>query len=87
MKQPKLLNGRELKTALKMLEGWKVNPKGTALLYVASFKNHIDALVFIARVTVNAQVLDHHPDLLFTYKKVKVTLTTKDAKGITKKRY
>ncbi len=74
MKQPKLLNGRELKTALKMLEGWKVNPKGTALLYVASFKNHIDALVFIARVTVNAQVANTHALISLWRRTVSISL-------------
>ncbi len=85
MKQPQVLTKNELKKALRSLEDWSLNPKGSALVCVLTFKNHIDALVFIARITVNAQVLDHHPEILFTYKKVKVTLTTKEVKGITQK--
>ena len=85
MKDQKILKKGELKKALKTLPNWNLNPKETALVFTATFKDHVDALVFIARATVNAQVLGHHPEIVFTYKKVKVTLTTKDVKGITKK--
>lgn len=81
----KLLTKTELKKALKKLDMWSVNPKGTLLARTYNFKTHIDALVFIARVTVHAQVLDHHPDILFTFRKVKLTLTTNEVKGLTKK--
>lgn len=70
---------------LKQLPNWSVNPKGTVLTHTRQFKNHIDALVFIARITVLAQVADHHPDITFTYKKVKLSLTTHDLKGLSKK--
>lgn len=81
----KLLTKTDLKKLLKKVDAWEVNPKNTVLSQTRIFKNHIDALVFIARVTVHAQVLDHHPDILFTYKKVKLSLTTHDLKGLTKK--
>jgi len=81
----KLLTKTELKKALKKLDMWSANPKGTSLVRTYNFKTHIDALVFIARVTVHAQVLDHHPDILFTFRKVKLTLATNEVKGITKK--
>lgn len=85
MKIPKLLKKSEITKKLKSLEGWSINPKGTVLSRTFTFKNHIDAMVFIARATVNAQVLDHHPEIVFTFKKVRVSLTTKDAGGITAK--
>lgn len=50
-----------------------------------SFDSHVEALVFIARITVHSEVLQHHPDIKFTYKKVKVKLTTHEPKGLTKK--
>jgi 4a-hydroxytetrahydrobiopterin dehydratase len=80
-----LLNKKEIAKALKKLPDWSANPKETAITHTRTFKNHIDALVFIARITVHAQVLGHHPEILFTYAKVKITLTTHDAKGLTKK--
>jgi 4a-hydroxytetrahydrobiopterin dehydratase len=85
MKKSTPLKSVELKKALKALPLWSVNPKATVLSRTFSFDNHIDALVFIARATVHAQVLDHHPEILFTFKKVKISLTTHDIKSITKK--
>ena len=81
----KLLTKAEITKTLKSLNGWTLNAKGTALSHVYAFSNHIDALVFIARITVHAQVLDHHPEIIFSFKKVKVTTTTHDAKGLTAK--
>lgn len=85
MKKPTPLKSVELKKALKVLPLWSINPKATVLSCTVTFNNHIDALVFIARITVHAQVLDHHPEIVFSYKKVKVSLTTHEVKAITKK--
>jgi 4a-hydroxytetrahydrobiopterin dehydratase len=80
-----LLKKAVLTKELKKLPEWSLNPKATSLSCTRTFKNHIDALVFIARITVHAQVLDHHPEIVFTFKKVKVVLTTHDVKGLTSK--
>ena len=85
MKKPVALKKSELTKALKSLPSWSLNPKGTVLSQTFTFNNHLDALVFIARITVHAQVLDHHPEILFTFKKLKVSLTTHDVKSVTKK--
>jgi len=85
MKSSKLLKKKEVEKALKKLPSWNANPKQTSIATTRTFNNHIDALVFIARITVHAQVEDHHPEIVFTYNKVKVTLTTHDVKGLTKK--
>ena len=79
-----LLKKAELAKFQKQIPTWILSPKATSFSRLFNFKNHLDALVFIARVTVHAQVLDHHPDILFSYKKVKVTLTTNDVKGLTR---
>jgi 4a-hydroxytetrahydrobiopterin dehydratase len=79
----KTLTKAQLTKQLKGLSDWTVSTKGTALQQTFTFKDHVAALVFIARLTVHAQVLNHHPEILFTFKKVKVTLTTHECKGIT----
>ncbi len=79
-----LLKNTELEKECKKLTLWSRNKKQTELSRIFTFNGHIDALVFIARITVHAQVLTHHPEILFTYAKVKVILTTHDVKGITK---
>lgn len=79
-----LLNKREISAVLKKHEGWSVNSKETQFYKTFTFPKYIDALVFIARITVHAEVLQHHPDIEFTYAKVKVKLSTHDLKGLTK---
>lgn len=80
-----LLTKTELKKGMKKLPDWSVNPKETQLYKTFTFKKHVDALIFIARITVHAEVQQHHPDIEYSYAKVKVKLTTHDVKGLTKK--
>ena len=84
MKKTALLKPRDLKALAKQLPEWSVSNKSTNIKRTFSFDSHVEALVFIARVTVHAEVLQHHPDIKFTYQKVAVTLTTHDVKGLTK---
>jgi len=79
-----LLTEREIQKVLKKHKGWKVNSKSTQLFCTYTFQSYIDALIFIARISVHAEVLKHHPDIEFTYAKVKVKLTTHALKGLTK---
>jgi len=81
----KLLTKKVLESALKKLPDWKTNPKTTTLYKTFTFDTHVNALTFIARITVFAEVAGHHPDIEFTYAQVKVKLTTHDVKGLTKK--
>lgn len=84
MKQKRvLLNKREISAVLKKHADWSVNPKETQLYRTFTFSKYIDGLVFIARVSVHAEVLQHHPDIEFSYGKVKIKLTTHDLKGLT----
>jgi len=75
---------REVTSFLKAHAAWKADAAYKKLTHTRTFNTHVDALVFIARVTVHAQVLEHHPDITFTHRKVKIVLTTHDVKGITK---
>jgi 4a-hydroxytetrahydrobiopterin dehydratase len=84
MKKPVLLKKSEINKELKKVDSWQLNSKATIIHKTVTFKEHLDALVFIARATVHAQVLNHHPDIEFSFKKVKVSLTTLDIKGLSK---
>lgn len=79
-----LLTKREIERALKKHVSWSMNTKETMFFKTFTFKTYIEALVFIARISVHAEVLKHHPDIEFSYAKVKVKLTTHELKGITK---
>lgn len=70
---------------MKELPDWKLNKAETTL--TASFANpdYISGLVMIARIAVHAEILNHHPDIKFTYHKLTVSLTTHEVRGISVK--
>jgi len=43
------------------------------------------ALMFVSAVGQLAERADHHPDILITYRKVTLTLSTHSAAGLTEK--
>lgn len=53
-----------------------------------TLKNFTDALGFVNKIGIEAEKLDHHPDILIhSYKKVKITLTTHSKGKVTEKDY
>ena len=48
------------------------------------FKDFREAMVFVNKVAEVAQGQGHHPDILITYKTVKLTLTTHKIGGLSK---
>lgn len=80
----KTVTKTELKRFLKKHEGWQANKKETELKCEVEFPNYIDGLVLIARIAVHAEILNHHPDITYSYNRLRVKLTTHEAKGITK---
>lgn len=83
-KSAKVLSKKELKKLAKNYPRWKLDAKQTKLTQTFVFPQHIDALIFIARMTVNAEILKHHPHVTFTHLTVKVVLTTQEIKALTK---
>ena len=80
----KPLTKPQLKKALKTLDAdWVLQSKDTKMTRTFSFRNYIEAFIFVARITVHSEVMQHHPVVQLSYGKVKVTLTTHDAKGLT----
>ena len=63
---------------------WKITPKQTKLSRQFSFNNAVEALSFIAKIIVHAEVLQHHPDIEFSNVNVKCSLTTHKLKCLTK---
>jgi 4a-hydroxytetrahydrobiopterin dehydratase len=67
--------------AAQMPEGWQ----GDQLLIWRewSFETYLDGVNFAERVAQQAESVNHHPDLLIRYKKVRVSYSTHDAGGVT----
>ncbi len=69
--------------SLSALAGWTLQGED-AITKQFILEDHITALGFVVRVATAAEVMDHHPDIHWAYNRVRFTLSTHDAGGLTK---
>jgi 4a-hydroxytetrahydrobiopterin dehydratase len=79
------LSEKQVEKELQKLSEWKPNKKHTEISKEYSFPNFVAALAFLAKVTVHAEVMDHHPVAELSYGTLVLTLSTSTVKGLTKK--
>ena len=77
------LTTKEINLRLKGIPDWSKRAK--TILRIFKFADFLHSLDFVNRVAKKAQKLNHHPDIDIRYDKVKLTLTTHDAGGLTEK--
>lgn len=80
---PEKLNDESITGWLESRKGWK--RKDDALVKDFAFPSFRDSIVFVNRMATLADEHEHHPDIDIRYDKVRVTLSTHDAGGITEK--
>jgi 4a-hydroxytetrahydrobiopterin dehydratase len=68
---------------LTRLKGWKI--EGSELVKTFSFKDFRGSLGFVNQVGELAERAGHHPDIDIRYNRVRLSLTTHDAGGLTAK--
>ncbi len=78
-----LLTEAEIKQQLNNLSNWTL--EGVKLQLNRTFKNFVQAIEFVNKLVEPAESAGHHPDIEISYNKVKITLTTHDAGGLTQK--
>jgi 4a-hydroxytetrahydrobiopterin dehydratase len=83
-KQPTIQLQKAFKTQFEKLDGWVLNAKATEISKSIEFTSFINALAFVAKIAVHAEILDHHPTITLSYKTVTILLTTHDKGGLTK---
>ncbi|MEH2325968.1 MAG: 4a-hydroxytetrahydrobiopterin dehydratase [Nostoc sp.] len=76
-----LLTEAEIQESAKVLSGWTV--QGSNLQITRTFNNFIQAIEFAGKLVEPTESAGHHPDIEISYNKVKITLTTHDAGGLT----
>lgn len=76
------LKEAEIETQLLDLEGWKI--KDDTLVKDFGFKGFSTAISFINSLVPVADKLNHHPTFTNSYNRVAISLTSHDAKGLTK---
>jgi 4a-hydroxytetrahydrobiopterin dehydratase len=69
--------------ALKDLPGWSLVEGREAISKSYKFKSFSEAFGFMARVALEAEKLDHHPEWFNVYNRVEVVLATHSAQGLT----
>lgn len=76
-----LLTEAEIQQHAKVLSDWTV--ENSKLQITRTFKDFIQAIEFVNKLVEPAESAGHHPDIEISYNKVKITLTTHDAGGLT----
>lgn len=79
------LTEAERETALKQFPRWKLRDDGLAMEAELKFADFNAAFGFMTRVAIYADKADHHPEWFNVYDKVRVTLTTHDAGGLSQR--
>ena len=76
----KKLSSQEISDALSELEGWEI--ENGQIVQTFEFDAYKDGINFASAVGYLADNLNHHPDLLITFGKVRVSMHTHDVGGI-----
>jgi 4a-hydroxytetrahydrobiopterin dehydratase len=71
------------KLAKQLPPSWSVVEK--ELQCDRKFPDFVTAMNFVNQIVAPAEAAAHHPDIYISYNKVKITLTTHDAGGLTQK--
>ena len=75
--------GTEVRRRMADLPDWTV--EGEVISRQFTFSGFPEAIAFVVRLGFAAEAVDHHPDLLINYKRVKVSYSTHSEGGLTEK--
>jgi 4a-hydroxytetrahydrobiopterin dehydratase len=81
MARRKLLTEAEIAPRLAEVPRW--TRIGSAITRSWEFEDFAEALAFINKVGALAEAMNHHPDIVNSWNKVTLTLTTHDRGGLT----
>ena len=68
---------------LNTATGWELKDGEITRFY--KFKDFSEAMAFVNKIAGLAEAADHHPDIDIRYNKVRLTLSTHSAGGLTEK--
>lgn len=74
-------SAEEAQAHLSKLNGWKI--EDGELVKTFQFRHFRDSLAFVNRVGELAEEAGHHPDIDIRYNRVRLSLVTHDAGGLT----
>jgi 4a-hydroxytetrahydrobiopterin dehydratase len=77
----RLLDPAEVARQLETLPGWSTD--GTSLHRSIEFPSFPEAIAAVATLAIDAEEMNHHPDIDIRWRTVNLTLSTHSAGGIT----
>lgn len=78
------LTAEGIREALAKLPGWAAEGDA-ALTRTFRLADHVEAMGLVVRVATVAEVLNHHPEVLWVYNRVTFRLSSHDAGGVTER--
>ena len=76
------MSPEQAQARLGQLSGWQIG-EGKRLSKSYRFRNFVEAVDFVNKITPIAEQQNHHPDLLVRWGEVRVELWTHTANGLT----
>jgi 4a-hydroxytetrahydrobiopterin dehydratase len=74
------LTGHQVEVVLSTLDGWI--QAGAKIQRVYKFPDFIASAMFVTGVNLEAEKMNHHPELWHSHSSVKIELTTHDVEGV-----
>jgi 4a-hydroxytetrahydrobiopterin dehydratase len=81
----KKMSATDVGKRVEKFQTWTASAKNDMLTQTFEFSSAVSALAFAAKVTLHAEILNHHPTIELNATKVKIKLQTHDVKGLTSK--
>lgn len=76
------LTTQEIETRLKDFPDWELVPAGPLLVRTFRFSDYIAALAFVNALAAQSEKANHHADVVWRFRNVRVELCTHDVKGV-----
>ena len=78
-----LLSKAEIDQHLERLDGWALDGQTLRKQYV--FHGFPEAVALVGRLVPDAELANHHPDIIINYRRVTLSWSTHDEGGLTAK--
>ena len=72
----------EAERLMAQLSNWQLWPDGKTIAKSSKFKNFADAFAFATKVAALAEEEQHHPDILISWGRVEIELSTHSIGGL-----
>jgi 4a-hydroxytetrahydrobiopterin dehydratase len=79
------LDSNERSTLLPTVPDWHHDPERDALTRELRFADFVGAFSFMTQVALMAEQANHHPEWFNVYNRLRITLTTHDAGGLSQR--